>query len=94
LPTADELTRSLTLHGENAGGVWDASRGRASFRVTPDKESPLWDKYSMVIYWWTATEADTERAYRISYQGGVNVTRKAAGPSYYGFRCVSAEKLE
>ncbi len=87
LPTADELTRSLTFRGANAGGVW--INGATSYRVTPEKESPLWNRYSPVIYWWTATEVDDKRAYRFSYNGRAMVTRKSARPAYYGFRCVS-----
>ena len=89
LPTADELARSLTLHGNNAGGVWDA-RGAASYQKTPDKESPLWDRYSPVIYWWTATEVNQQKAYRFAYNGRAMATVKSAGPAYYGFRCVTA----
>ncbi len=88
LPTADELTRSLSLHGINAGGVWNG-RGMPSYQATPDKESPLWDRYSPVIYWWTATEVDTQSAYRFSYNGRAMPTIKSARPDYYGFRCVT-----
>jgi hypothetical protein len=88
LPTADELARSLSFHGANAGGVWD-SRGVPSYRITPDKESPLWDRYSPVIYWWTATEVNQQRAYRFAYNGRAMATIKSAGPAYYGFRCVT-----
>ena len=89
LPTADELVRSMTLHEQNAGGSWDASRGIPNYRLTPDKESPLWNPYSLVIYWWTATEFNEEQAYRLSYNGRAMVTPKKAGADYYGFRCVA-----
>ena len=88
LPTADELVRSLSLHGANAGGVWD-SRGVPSYQITPDKESPLWDRYSPVIYWWTATEVNEQRAWRFAYNGRAMATIKSSGPAYYGFRCVT-----
>jgi hypothetical protein len=88
LPTAEELVRSVSLHGENAGGVWDA-HGVASYRITPDKESPLWNRYSLMIYWWSATEVNEERAYRFAYDGRAMATLKSAGPAYYGFRCVT-----
>ena len=88
LPTADELVRSLSLHGKNAGGVWNG-RGIASYRITPDKESPLWDRYSQVIYWWTATEVNQRQAWRFSYNGRAMATTKSMRPDYYGFRCVT-----
>jgi len=89
LPTADELVRSMSLHGRNAGGSWDASQGTATYQLTPDKESPLWDRYSLVIYWWTATEVPEKQAYRFSYNGRVMATPKKVRADYYGFRCVA-----
>jgi hypothetical protein len=88
LPTADEVVRSLTYRSENAGGSWDG-RGAPQFRVMPEKESPLWDRYSLVVYWWTATEVDATRAWRLSYNGHIMETVKSARPAYYGFRCVT-----
>jgi hypothetical protein len=89
LPTADELAGSMSLHGQNAGGVWDGSRGVPSYRMTPGKQSPLWDPHWPVIYWWTATEPSEQRAYRFNFNGRAMATPKTAGPAYYGFRCVS-----
>jgi len=89
LPTIDEVVRSLSLHGQSAGGQWHSARGTATYGVMPEKESPLWNPYSPVVYWWTATEIDTVKAYRIHFRGGVQPTMKSAGPTYYGFRCVS-----
>jgi hypothetical protein len=88
LPTVDEAVRSMIWRGRNAGGVWEPRSGRASYRARPDKESPLWNPYSKVIYWWTADEADPERAYRVSYQGGVNAVRKDSKRGYLAARCV------
>jgi hypothetical protein len=88
LPTADEAVRSMARHGQNSGGVWDAEHARASYTTTPDKESPLWNVHSQVIYWWTATEVDGERAYIIVYDGRVWPRSKQYGPAYLGFRCV------
>jgi hypothetical protein len=50
LPTVDEAVRSMRRHGENSGGSWDAAGRRVAYRRTPDKESPLWDVHSKVIY--------------------------------------------
>ena len=55
LPTAEEAVRSMHFRGTNSGGSWDPERARATYRRAPDKESPLWDVHSKVIYWWTAT---------------------------------------
>jgi hypothetical protein len=88
LPTVDEAVRSMARHGQNSGGVWDAELAKATYQTTPDKESPLWNVYSQVIYWWTATEVDGERAYIIVYDGQVWPRSKDFGPAYLGFRCV------
>ena len=88
LPTVDEGVRSMARHGQNSGGVWDAETAKATYQTTPDKESPLWNVYSQVIYWWTATEADEERAYIIVYDGKVWPRAKQLSPAYLGFRCV------
>ena len=88
LPTVDEAVRSMARHGQNSGGVWDAAAAQASYETPPDKESPLWNVHSQVIYWWTATEVDQERAYIIVYDGQVWPRSKQFGPAYLGFRCV------
>jgi hypothetical protein len=88
LPTVDEAVRSMARHGQNSGGVWDAEIDKAAYKTTPDKESPLWNVHSQVIYWWTATEVDEEHAYIIVYDGKVWPRSKQFGPAYLGFRCV------
>jgi len=88
LPSTDEAVRSMARHGVNSGGVWDAQTASAKYETGPDKESPLWDVYSPVIYWWTATEIDEEHAYIIVYDGKVWPRSKDFGPDYLGFRCV------
>jgi hypothetical protein len=88
LPTVDEAVRSMARHGQNSGGVWDAESAKATYETTPDKESPLWNGYSQVIYWWTATEADGDHAYIIVYDGEVWPRSKQFSPAYLGFRCV------
>lgn len=88
LPTVDEAVRSMALHGVNSGGVWNADTGQAAYETRPDKESPLWDVHSQVIYWWTATEVDTTHAYIIVYDGKVWARDKDFGPAHLGFRCV------
>ncbi|MBI5631232.1 MAG: DUF1566 domain-containing protein [Elusimicrobia bacterium] len=93
LPTVEEAVRSLVRHGENAGGVWNPELKRASYRAAPDKETPLWNPHSSVIYWWTATESDADRAYFVVYNGGVFPRKKSfnTGGGYQSFRAVKKE---
>ena len=90
LPTVDEAARSMMLHGENAGGVWDAEKETAIYKKTPDKESPLWDVHSKVIYYWTADTSvhDEKKASIIVYDGGVYARRKIDHYGYLSFRAV------
>jgi hypothetical protein len=88
LPSVDEAVRSMARHGQNSGGVWDGEILEATYDTTPDKESPLWNLHSQVIYWWTATEVDEDQAYIIVYDGKVWPRSKDFGPAYLGFRCV------
>lgn len=90
LPTVDEAVRSMMLHGENAGGVWDPEKMTAEYDRMPDKETPLWDVYSPVIYYWTADTSilAEERAYIFVYNGGVFDRRKTDGQRYLSFRAV------
>ncbi len=90
LPTAEEAVRSMMLHGENAGGVWNAQKETAAYQITPDKESPLWDVHSNVIYYWTAdtSVSNDERAYMIVYDGGVYSRSKTNSQGYLSFRAV------
>jgi hypothetical protein len=85
LPTADEAVRSMARHGVNAQGQWDSSLARARYSEQPDKESPLWNVHSPIIYWWTATEADSSSAYIIVYDGKVWPKLKR---QWMGCRCV------
>ncbi len=88
LPTVNEAVRSMARHGQNSGGAWDPASAQATYETTPDKESPLWNVHSQVIYWWTATEGDQDHAYIIVYDGEVWSRSKQWGPAYLGFRCV------
>ncbi len=88
LPTVEEAVRSLTRRGENSGGVWDAVSAKASYQVMPGKESPLWNIHSKVIYWWTSTSVDEEKAYIVVYNGQVSPREKRIRPGYLACRCV------
>jgi len=88
LPTVDEIVRSMALHGENSKGVWDTKNKKATYEKRPDKEFPLWDTYSQIIYWWTNTELDQKNAYIIVYDGKVWPRAKKMDIGNLGFRCV------
>ena len=88
LPTVEEAVSSQMLHGENAGGKWDLENEKAIYRSTPDKETPLWDPYSKVIYYWTDTIASEGRAYIIVYNGGIFPRNMEILPDYLSFRAV------
>jgi hypothetical protein len=88
LPTVEEVVGSLTRHGENAGGRWDREARKAAYLRWPDKETPLWNPDSEIIYWWTATEADGERVYRVAYNGYVLAVPKKLGMGSLAFRAV------
>ena len=90
IPTADEVVRSMVHHGQNAGGTWNATDARAQYRDPPDKESPLWNPHSQVVYWWTSTDVDATRALSVTYDGNVRPRPKRVGYGYLGFRCVRA----
>lgn len=90
LPTVEEAVRSQCIHGNNSGGNWDATTATASYSQSPDKESPLWDIGSQVVYWWTATEVNDEQAYIIVYDGKVWLRSKNFGPAYLAFRAVKS----
>jgi len=88
LPTVEEAVRSMALHGKNCHGEWDDQNEKATYDKRPDKEFPLWDKYSQIIYWWTATEVDQDKAYIIVYDGKVWSRAKQLNMGDLGFRCV------
>lgn len=88
LPTIDEAVRSMARHGQNSSGVWDPNSQTATYSSLPDKESPLWNVHSQVIYWWTGSEIDAARAYMIAYDGQVWPRDKRFAPDYFAFRCV------
>lgn len=90
LPTVDEAVRSMMLHDENAGGVWYLEEEKGVYNRTPDKETPLWDVHSKVIYYWTSDTSvkDEQQAYIIVYHGGIFDKRKIDQQDYLSFRAV------
>jgi hypothetical protein len=88
LPTIDEAVRSMVRHGRNAGGVWNAATQQATYRTWPEKESPLWKRYSQVIYWWTATADGPDQRFRIAYNGFVMAAPLRGWGDDWAYRCV------
>ncbi len=91
LPTIEEAVRSMQRHGINCKGKLNA-KGEPEYEIRPDKETPLWNPNSKVIYWWTKTEIDENNAYMIVYDGKIWKRRKSFGPNYLGFRAVKGVK--
>ena len=87
LPTVEEAVRSMYRNGKNCKGRLD-EEGNPEYEITPDKETPLWNPNTMVIYWWTKTEIDFTHAYIIAYNGKIWKRNKNFGPDYLGFRAV------
>jgi len=88
MPTADEIARSLSRHGVNAGCTWDGETGRMDCTLTPDKETPLWAPDEPPVYYWAANAFDDEDAYYVSYTGFVSHQPKTWGNPRHGYRCV------
>ena len=88
MPTTDEMVRSLVKRGENAGCTWNGDKGRATCRVWPDKETPLWSSEQSAIYYWTGDEYDADRAWYVSYNGWARYQSKSWGNPRHGHRCV------
>ena len=62
----------------------------AQYTKKPDKETPLWDVHSKVIYYWTSntSENDSKKAYIIVYHGGIFSKIKESSQDYLSFRAV------
>jgi hypothetical protein len=88
LPTADEIVRSLTRSGRNAGCAWDGRAPHAECRTEPDKETPLWAPNQPPIYYWSAQAAGPTTAFAVNYTGGISVLPQSRPGLGVGFRCV------
>ena len=88
MPTVDELARSLSLHGENAGCVWEGELGKLACALLPDKETPLWAPDESPVYYWAGELFDEENAYYVSYTGFVARQPADWGNPRHGYRCV------
>jgi hypothetical protein len=61
---------------------------RGRYRMTPDRDAPLWKVHSQVIYWWTGTKVDRDQAYYITNNGYIQLVPKRIAPGSLAFRCV------
>ena len=86
LPTREEVVRSMTRDNKNSMGIIED--GVARYEVKPDKETPLWNPYSKVIYYWTNDSVNEKRAYLVAYNGRILERSKDLGADYQGYRCV------
>lgn len=89
LPTREEIVRSLTRKNINAGGVIN-EEGIAKYEIKPDKETPLWNPNSQIIYYWTSEAKNEKNAYLVAYNGFILDRGKTSGADYQGYRCVKS----
>ncbi|MBL7852019.1 MAG: hypothetical protein JNN04_14045, partial [Cyclobacteriaceae bacterium] len=87
LPTVEEIVVSTHYHGKPMPGTWYPESKKTQFKITPDKEPPLWNSHSPIIYWWTAN-ASKDSALMYSFNGVVFTQEKHHKAGYYGFRAV------
>jgi hypothetical protein len=87
LPTIEEVVAAQHRHGKTCKGRWNLDKDIAEYEIRPDKESPLWNLRSPVIYWWTATEVEDDRVWMIAYDGRA-WQRKKFATGHQGFRAV------
>jgi len=90
LPTVDEAVRSMKLHNENVNGIWDEVNKKAVYTQKPDKEYPLWDKHSKVIYYWIdeLSGQESDKGMIIVYNGSVYQRSKTIVMDSLSFRAV------
>lgn len=88
MPTVAEVAASLPHHDELANCIWNGTIGAMNCEQRPGKETPLWDPNRSPVYLLTATEADSNLVWFVSYNGRVQQTNKMWGNPRHGFRCV------
>jgi hypothetical protein len=92
LPTADEVVRSLTREGRNAGCAWDGRAHHATCGRPPDKETPLWAPDQPPIYYLTSEPYDAQHVLGVNYTGGISPHRRTTASRGLGYRCVKVAK--
>jgi len=90
LPSVEQVVICLTRNGKNSEGTWNANQKTAHYQRIPDKETPLWDPCSKVIYWWTRDEigSDHDSAWVVVYNGRVVSRLKKMKMPSLGFRAM------
>ncbi|HBE67519.1 MAG TPA: hypothetical protein DDW52_05150 [Planctomycetaceae bacterium] len=88
LPTPAEIVAAQYRANQPCNGVYDERTQTASYQTRPDKETPMWNPRSQVIYMWTAEEIDDSTALMIVYDGKLWPRPKDARWGYLGFRAV------
>ncbi len=88
LPSIEEYVQILTYRDSNSGGKFDYKTGKASYKIKPDKDAPVWAPDKEVIYYWSATSANDTCAFDITYAGQVRKILKTVKQDYRGFRAV------
>ena len=88
MPAADEMVRSLSRDGKNAGCAWNGQAGFSKCRERPDKETPLWAADQSPIYYWAADERTSDLVWYVAYNGAVQAQPKNFGNPRHGYRCV------
>ncbi|MBM3958055.1 MAG: hypothetical protein FJ313_08405 [Gemmatimonadetes bacterium] len=89
MPTTDELVRSLTRKGANAGCAWNGKTGRQECTGRPLRETPLWDpttNYDGVYLF--GEEASSTGAYYVYAEATVQVLQKYQQARSHNYRCV------
>jgi len=87
LPTAAEAVASMTRKGFIAGGTLNLETMTPKYETEPDKETPLWNPTTQIIYYWTSNEMNEEKAYIIAYNGEIRAEKKR-GLGSLAFRAV------
>ena len=72
-------------------GSGTKQRTRPPSAPGPTRNRPLWDTDSQIIYWWTASDADSDHVYRVVYSGYVLVVPKKMSMGSCAFRAVRRE---
>lgn len=90
LPSIEEAVQCQMRNNENSSGVWNSETKKAIYEKMPDKETPLWQPSSEIIYYWTSemSEETDEQAYIFTYDGGIFDKNIHYAPNYQSFRCI------
>ncbi len=88
LPTPEEIVSAQYRANQPCQGRYDRRTQTANYQTRPDKETPMWNPRSQVIYMWTSEEINDSTALMIVYDGKLWPRSKNARWGYLGFRAV------